>query len=77
MKHPSPQTSSRHHREKDYGLKSRLKYWLLTTVACIMSKTVSPNPRYFSATPRTVGSDMVSKLGLEDYKTHVILRLLS
>ncbi len=41
-------------------LGSRLKYWLLTTVPWTISKMVSPKPRYFSATERTVGSESFS-----------------
>lgn len=45
-------------------LDDRLKYELLTAVACIMSKTVSPTPRNLSATDLTVGSDMPDVSGL-------------
>jgi hypothetical protein len=42
----------------------RLKYELLTAVPCIMSKTVSPTPRNFSAMDRAVGSDIFEASGL-------------
>ena len=41
-----------------------LKYELFTAVACIMSKTVSPTPRNFSAIDRTVGSGIADASGL-------------
>jgi len=40
-----------------------LKYGLLTAVPCIISKTVSPTPRNFSATDRAVGSDIFEASG--------------
>lgn len=43
-----------------------LKYGLFTAVACIMSKIVSPTPKNFSATERTVGSGMADASGLEE-----------
>ncbi len=43
---------------------SRLKYELLTMVACAISKTFSPIPRYCSTRERVVKSDMVSVCGL-------------
>ena len=42
-----------------------LKKELLTAVACIMSNTVSPTPKNFSATERRVGSGIIDASGLE------------
>lgn len=45
----------------------RFHHALFTAVACNMSNTVSPTPRYLSAAPRKVGSEIevVSGLGTE------------